>query len=305
MHESIPRCLVPFSHFWRVTYRPRSAGERGSAYVHRPIASHRSRCPWGRLRRVSGADHLVPPRSWSIPSGNLVPGTITATFDLYTRPYGPIAPGATAYAPQGPAVLVDQFSLGLGSDFYVVIPQAVVNTHASWEMPIPTGTFGTAGWPVAGLHSIAQSFPGGTDVATLFDWCSLPNHGFVDDIFVIARRGTCAFADKVENIQTRNGVGALIVNHNPLDGAIAMSLGTFVAGVPVISLSYERGQQIMALLNAGGPTRFQISSTSTFPRAGTRILSSWTQLLRPSPPRWRSWAPAWPGSPPGDAPPGQ
>ena len=94
--------------------------------------------------------------------------------------------------------------------------------------------------------------PGGTDVATLFDWCSLPNHGFVDDIFVIARRGTCTFAEKVENIQTRNGVGALIVNHNPLDGAIAMSLGTFVAGVPVISLSYERGQQIMALLNAGG-----------------------------------------------------
>ena len=44
----------------------------------------------------------------------------------------------------------------------------------------------------------------------------------------------------------------MIVNHNPLDGAIAMSLGTFVAGVPVISLSYERGQQIMALLNAGG-----------------------------------------------------
>ena len=60
MHESIPRCLVPFSHFWRVTYRPRSAGERGSAHVHRPIASHRSRCPRGRLRRVSGADHLVP-----------------------------------------------------------------------------------------------------------------------------------------------------------------------------------------------------------------------------------------------------
>jgi PEP-CTERM motif/PA domain len=185
-------------------------------------------------------------------SGNLVPGTITATFDLYTRPYGPIAPGATAYAPQGPAVLVDRFSLGLGSDFYVVIPQAVVNTHASWEMPIPAGTFGTSGWPVAGLHSIVQSYPGGTDVATLFDWCSLPNHSFVDDIFVIARRGTCSFAEKVENIQTRNGVGALIVNHNPLDGAIAMSLGTFVAGVPVISLSYERGQQIMALLNAGG-----------------------------------------------------
>ena len=109
-------------------------------------------------------------------SGNPVPGTITATFDLYTRPYGPIAPGATAYAPQGPAVLVDQFSLGLGSDFFVVIPQAVVNTHASWEMPIPTGTFGTSGWPVAGLHSIVQSYPGGTDVATLFDWCSLPNH---------------------------------------------------------------------------------------------------------------------------------
>ena len=70
---------------------------------------------------------------------------------------------------------------------------------------------------------------------------------------MLARRGgTCSFADKVTNIQTRNGIGAIIVNHTPLLGAMAMSLSGITPGIPVISLSYERGEQIMAALNDTG-----------------------------------------------------
>ena len=183
-------------------------------------------------------------------SGNAVPGTITASLDLYTRPYGSV--GSGGLAPLGPATLVDQFSLGLGGDFWVVIPTTIVDTHASWEVPIPTGSFGTVGWPVTGLNLVAQTFPGALDVAGLSEWCSLPSHGFVDGIFVIAQRGNCSFTDKIENIQTRNGVGALIVNNIPDAGAMGMALPGFTPSIPVISLSYERGQQIMAALNATG-----------------------------------------------------
>ena len=71
-------------------------------------------------------------------SGNAVPGTITASLDLYIRPYG--ASGGSCCSPLGPATLVDQFSLGEGSDFTVFIPTAIVDTHASWIVPIPTGS---------------------------------------------------------------------------------------------------------------------------------------------------------------------
>lgn len=182
--------------------------------------------------------------------GNPVPGTITASFDLYTRPYG--SSFGSCCHPTGPATLVEQFSLGLGSDFWVVIPTAIVDTQASWEMPIPTGSSGLIGWPVPGLNLVAQLFPGGSDVASLADWCSLPPNGFVDGIFVIARRGNCAFVDKVDHIQQRNGVGAIIVNNIANAGAMGMALPNFTPAVPVMSLSYERGQQILAALNASG-----------------------------------------------------
>jgi hypothetical protein len=215
------------------------------------------------IRSLLGAAFLlgISSSAWATPvtsfhtilfdsSGNPVPGTITASLDLYTRPYGSV--GSGGFAPLGPATLVDRFSLGLGSDFWLFIPTSIVDTHASWAVPIPTGSSGFIGWPLPGLDLVAQSFPGGTDVATLADWCSLPNHGFVDGIFVIARRGNCAFGDKVDHIQTRNGVGALIVNNISGGGAIGMALPGFTPSIPVISLSYARGQQIMAALNATG-----------------------------------------------------
>lgn len=182
---------------------------------------------------------------------NPVPGTITASFDLYTRPYGD-GPGFCC-APQGPATLVDQFSLGQGSDFSVVIPTAIVDTHASWVMPIPTGSFGQSAWPLPGLNLVVQKHPGASDVAGLYDWCSpVPPTLFVDEIFVIARRGTCTFTEKVTNIQVANGVAALIVNNIAGQGAPGIALVGFTPDIPVIGLSYERGAQIIAALNNTG-----------------------------------------------------
>jgi hypothetical protein len=64
-------------------------------------------------------------------NGNLVSGTITATFDLWLRPFD-------RGVNQSPTLLT-QLSLGPGSDFTVAIPRAVIDTHQSWVMPIPLG----------------------------------------------------------------------------------------------------------------------------------------------------------------------
>jgi hypothetical protein len=189
--------------------------------------------------------------------GNAVPGTITASFDLYTRPYG--ASGSICCGPTGPPTLVDQFSLGIGSDFSVVIPTAIVDTHTSWVMPIPTGSFGATAWPWPGLDQLAQWFPHALDIAHLYDWCSPVSGGFSDGIFIIGLRGTCTYETKVTNMQLANGVGAIIVNTTPLQGAPAIGLFGFTPDIPVIGLSYERGEQIMAaLLNPGADTSLDL-----------------------------------------------
>ena len=181
--------------------------------------------------------------------GNAVPGTITASLDLYTRPYGSV--GSGGLAPLGPATLVDQFSLGLGGDSGSSSRQRSLTRTRHGRCPFP---------PVRSESRLARDgpelgragVPGSLGRGRSLEWCSLPSHGFADGIFVIAQRGNCSFADKVENIQTRNGVGALIVNNIPAAGAMGMAFPGFTPSIPVISLSYERGQQIMAALNATG-----------------------------------------------------
>src|SRR5688572_8567442 len=81
------------------------------------------------------------PQPLFFPDGSVVPGTITTTFDLYTRPYGGGAFGCCA--PTGPATLLHQFSVGIGSDFWVHIP-SITDPFSSWEMSIPTGSSGLA-----------------------------------------------------------------------------------------------------------------------------------------------------------------
>ena len=49
-----------------------------------------------------------------------------------------------------------------------------------------------------------------------------------------------------------NGVGAVIVNNIQGAGAMEMALPFFTPSIPVISLSYERGLQIIQALNATG-----------------------------------------------------
>ena len=186
-------------------------------------------------------------------SGNLVSGTITASLDFYIRPYGSIGGGGCC-APQGPAVLADQFSLGIGagSDFMVVIPPAIVDTRAPWEVPIPPGSGIDGGFPLPGLNLISIGFPRPTIVGELSDWCSPFGGTFVNTVFPLARRGDCAFVDKVVNIQAANGVGAIIVNNIQGAGAMGMALPFFTPSVPVISLSYERGLQVIQTMNTTG-----------------------------------------------------
>ena len=181
--------------------------------------------------------------------GNPVPGTITATLDLWV-----LARGGNQTLTK-----VDSFSFGIGYDFSVVVPRAVIDSHASWEYTIPHGNSPGGDWVLAqpGLNGISMFpfgfFSGiGTDVASLADWCATPQVGgqpasFVNGIFAMALRGDCAFAQKVTNIEASYAVGALIVNDTQNAGAQGMSLLGLNPGIPVIGLSYERGAQIIAL----------------------------------------------------------
>jgi hypothetical protein len=182
-------------------------------------------------------------------NGNLVPGTLTATLDLWARPLGADQP-----------IKVDSFSFGIGSDFWLAVPQAVIDSHASWEDTIPPGNSPYGDWVLAepGLSGVSL-FPFGffsgldTDVALLADWCATPqvaggqDLAFVNGIFVMALRGDCVFSQKVTNIEASYAVGALIVNDSENGGASTISLGTLNPGIPAITLSYQRGEQIIAL----------------------------------------------------------
>jgi hypothetical protein len=181
-----------------------------------------------------------------------VPGTLTATLDLYVRSSAGVS-------------LVDHLSLGMGSDFWVFVPQSIIDSHASWEDTIPHGN-SSIDWVGAlpGLNGVS-SYPFGffdlaPDVAMLADWCSTPQSGgqplsYVNGIFVTALRGgPCGFSQKVANIESSNGVGALIVNNIAGAGAIGMALPGVTPSIPVISLSRERGAQIVSLYeDLGGP----------------------------------------------------
>jgi hypothetical protein len=175
-------------------------------------------------------------------AGSPVPGTITATLDVWARSRS-----------TGQLTLVSSLSLGIGSDFTVVIPRAVIDSHAAWQNTIPHGN-SPFDWSQAlpGLSGVSMYPFGfssgiGTDVADLADWCSNPGVGFVNGIFVMALRSDCAFSQKVENIEASNGVGALIVNDIPNAGAPGISLTTLNPGIPVVGLSYERGAQLIVL----------------------------------------------------------
>ena len=182
-------------------------------------------------------------------SGNPVPGTLTASLDVYVRRGGTTP------------MLVDQLSLGAGNDFSVVIPQAIIDTHASWEDVIPQATSPFGDWVlrVPGLNGVSNYPFGVTDVNFLDPWCSVPSVSnppqplaYVNGIFVMALRGDCTFAQKVTSIEASYGAGALIVNNVPGVGAPGISLGGLNPAIPVIGLSYERGAQIVALDSLDG-----------------------------------------------------
>ena len=175
-------------------------------------------------------------------SGNPVPGTITATLDLwFQRRNVDVAP-----------FLLGSLALGIGSDFSVVVPQAVINTHASWVDAIPPGNSPAGDWVFRqpGLVGVGSS-PFVTDVDLLTDACSPLPGLFVNGIFAMALRGDCSFAQKVENIEASYAVGALIVNNIANAGAPGMSLGPLNPGIPVIGLSYEIGDLINVLRDTG------------------------------------------------------
>ena len=181
-------------------------------------------------------------------NGNPVPGTLTATLDLWALPFN------------GPLTKVDSFSFGVGNDFSLVVPQAIVDSHASEEITIPHGNSPHGDWVLAqpGLNGVSMYpfgfFSGiGTDPASLADWCATPLTSggqalsFVNGIFVMALRGNCTFAQKVTNIDASYAVGAIIVNNIQNAGASSISPFGINQGIPVIGLSYERGAQIIAL----------------------------------------------------------
>jgi len=124
--------------------------------------------------------------------GNPVPGTITATLDLWSQRRD------VEFVP----TLLASLSFGVGSDFSVVVPQAVINSHAPWQDAIPAGNSPAGDWVLRqpGLSGIGW-YPVVFDVAALNDMCSPLNVIFVNGIFEMALRGGCTFAQKVTNIE--------------------------------------------------------------------------------------------------------
>jgi hypothetical protein len=166
-------------------------------------------------------------------NGDTYQARITAQFDIWVD-------GST---------LRYELIAGPGSDYTVFIPTQVSLARAPWEATIPDGPGEPWGFAVDGLSGLSAWGPNFSDatISTLVDWCAGPGGQFVDNIFVMAMRGTCTFAQKVTTIEGEAGAGAVIVNNIPGQGAFEMSLGALLPNIPVIGLSYERGVQILDL----------------------------------------------------------
>jgi hypothetical protein len=211
----------------------------------------------GKFLRVAGAAGLAWASSFSVEalpitsvhtefldsSGELVPGTITASLDLWKVP---TALDSSNNVVLGAPIFVDAFSLG--TDFTVVIPQAVVDTHAPFAATVTPGA-PSSPFTIPGLnlvHGATFTLP------QLNDWCS-PTFPFEPGFFALALRGGCSFADKASNIEAANLAGALIVNNIPGAGAPGINLGSFTPHIPVLGLSFERGQEFLDIVNILGP----------------------------------------------------
>lgn len=60
---------------------------------------------------------------------------------------------------------------------------------------------------------------------------------------VLIRRGDCFFATKVNNAASAGAFGAVVYNHNPLEGAMPMA---GEAPIPAVSISYEDGTTLLS-----------------------------------------------------------
>jgi len=144
--------------------------------------------------------------------------------------------------------LLEQFSLGV--DYNVAVPQTFLNAKLPWQAEIaPTYHGYPAQFIAADVHLPQQLSVNETTVETLDEWCGPHTRQFLDGAFVLGRRGTCAFADKAANLAASNAAAAILVNQTPTTPLTGIGLGTAVPDIPIVLLTYERGAQILAMIN--------------------------------------------------------
>jgi hypothetical protein len=107
------------------------------------------------------------------------------------------------------------------------------------------------------LAAVDDGVDTGTDGCTAFVG--------VTGLIALIDRGNCNFTVKAANAQAAGAVGALIVNNVPNDGAPGMSGDDATITIPVLSISFEDGEQIRAEL-AGGPVSVTMSRSAGIDR---------------------------------------
>jgi len=144
---------------------------------------------------------------------------------------------------------LDEFSLGV--DYTIGVPQTVSNAGLPWQAEIVPPYFGFPSHIIAAdVHFPLPLSITETTVEGLDDWCAPHSRQFLDGTFVLGQRGTCTFAAKAANIEASNGAAAILVNQTPTTTLTGVGLGTAVPDIPVVLLTYERGAQLLSLLNA-------------------------------------------------------
>ncbi|SFQ41354.1 T9SS-dependent M36 family metallopeptidase [Hymenobacter arizonensis] len=148
--------------------------------------------------------------------------------------------------------------------FQVSAPSSIAGIYTALEASFSKPLTAT---PLTGKLVLAQSTPpaGGTSE----EGCGAFTNGTaISGNIAVVYRGTCGFADKVQNAQIAGAVAVVVINNAPGD-PIAMggtaTKATPAITIPAVMISMEAGQTIRQQLNAGTQVTVILKNTGSLP----------------------------------------
>ena len=146
--------------------------------------------------------------------------------------------------------------------FRIISPSALAGSYTARE-----GTFSKplTETPVTGKLVLAQTVPTTTAGKSEEGCGAFTNPAAIAGNIAVVYRGSCGFADKVQNAQIAGAIGVVVINSMPGDpivmgGTPAIPLPAIT--IPAVMISQATGQNVRALLDAGTEVTVALKNSS-------------------------------------------